>query len=585
MELYGERVTVIKKLLSGNEAIARGAYEAGVRAATAYPGTPSTEILENIAQYDEIYSEWAPNEKVAVEVAQGACFAGARSLVAMKHVGVNVAADPLFSLSYTGVNGGFIVVSADDPGMHSSQNEQDNRYYAKFMKMVLLEPSDSQEAKDFVLAGLEISEQFDIPVFLRTTTRIAHSKGLVTLGERAAAPMRPYEKNMAKYVVVPANARRLRLSLEQRLHKLARFAETFPGNRIEGSGKEFAVITSGISYQYTKEALGEKATILKLGMTFPLPENLIKNFIARFERVYVIEEGEPYLEEQIKAMGLRVVGKELLPRIGEMSTAVIKQVLLQEEAVLTEPLPEMPARPPVLCPGCPHRGVFYVINKLGAVVTTDIGCYTLGALPPLNSGETSICMGSSIGNAMGMSKMLPDKKIVATIGDSTFLHSGVTGLMDVVYNRGILTLVILDNAITGMTGHQHHPGTGFTVKNQPTNKIDLEAVVRACGVKKVWTVNAYNLTEVEAALTEAVHSGEPAVVITRQPCVLIEKNKKRLPYSIDKNCKYCKMCLRLGCPAIENKADAVVINPALCNGCGVCGQICKFQAIGKEAQS
>ncbi len=538
--------------------------------------------MENIARYEEIYSEWAPNEKVAVEVAQGACFAGGRSLAAMKHVGVNVAADPLFSLAYTGVNGGFILVSADDPGMHSSQNEQDNRYYAKFMKMVLLEPSDSQEAKDLVVAGLDISERFDSPVMLRVTTRISHSKGLVTLGDRQEVPVRKYEKNVQKFVVMPANARRLRLALEDRLRRLADFAETFPGNRVEGNGRQFAVITSGIAYQYAKEALGDQATYLKLSFTFPLPEKLISTFIANHDKVYIIEEGEPFLEDQIKAMGHKVIGKELFPRIGELSPGIIREKLLGEKPSSHILAADAPMRPPVLCPGCPHRGVYFAINKVGAVITTDIGCYTLGVLPPLNSGETCICMGASIGNAMGMSKVMPDKKFVATIGDSTFLHSGVTGLMDVVYNRGILTVVILDNSITGMTGHQHHPATGFTIKNEPTNKVDIEALVRACGINKIWTVNAYNLAEVEAALAEATTCGEPAVVITKRPCVLIEKGARREKHTISEdNCKYCKMCLKLGCPAIEHKTDKVIINETLCCGCGLCAQVCKFEAIEK----
>lgn len=538
--------------------------------------------MENIARYDDIYSEWAPNEKVAVEVAVGASFAGARSLAAMKHVGVNVAADPLFSLAYTGVNGGFILVSADDPGMHSSQNEQDNRYYAKFMKMVLLEPSDSQEAKDFVVAGMELSEQFDTPVLLRVTTRISHSKGLVTLGERQDIVVRQYEKNVPKYVVMPANARKLRVALEDRLSRLAEFAENFPGNRIEGNGEHFAVITSGIAYQYAKEALGDQATFLKLSFTYPLPQKLISSFIAKYDKVYIIEEGEPFLEEQIKAMGLNVIGKELFPRIGELSPGIIREKLLGEKSVSQHLAADVPVRPPVLCPGCPHRGVFYAINKVGSIITTDIGCYTLGVLPPLGSGETCICMGASIGIAMGMSKVMPDKKIVATIGDSTFLHSGVTGLMDVVYNRGVLTVVILDNSITGMTGHQHNPATGFTIKNEPTNKIDIEALVRACGINKIWTVNAYNLAEVEAALNEATTCGEPAVVITKRPCVLIEKNIRYDKHAINADsCKYCKMCLKLGCPAIEHKTGKVIINETLCNGCGLCVQVCKFEAIEK----
>lgn len=571
----------IKKLLSGNEAIARGAYEYGVRAATGYPGTPSTEILENIVQYKDIYAEWAPNEKVAVEVAEGASFAGARTIVTMKHVGVNVAADPLFTLAYTGVNGGFVLVSADDPGMHSSQDEQDNRQYAKFMKMALFEPSDSQEAKDFLGYALDISEKFDISVMLRITTRISHSKGVVTLGERQDYPSKTYEKNVPKHVVMPANARKLRVSLEERLKKLAATAAKHPANRVEEApGVKVGVITGGISYMYAKEALGDSVSYLKLGFSFPLPQELIADFVAKYDTVYVIEEGEPFLEEQIKALGLKVIGKEIFPNIGEMSTEIIRKAILREELPRYASPPEIPMRPPVLCPGCPHRGVYYTLSKLGAIVTGDIGCYTLGVMPPLNGLETCICMGASIGNALGLSKMLPQRKVVATIGDSTFLHSGVTGLMDVVYNKGIMTTVILDNSITGMTGHQHNPATGYTIRMEPTRKVDLEALVRACGVDHVTVVDAYDLAAVEKALQDAMDCGEPAVVITRKPCVLLEKNRRVSPYGIvaDK-CKQCKACLKLGCPAVTNPGTGIAIDANLCNACGVCAQVCKFDAI------
>lgn len=517
---------------------------------------------------------------MAVEVAQGACLAGGRALVAMKHVGVNVAADPLFSLAYTGINAGFLLISADDPGMHSSQNEQDNRYYAKFMKIPLLEPSDSQEAKDFVHAGLEISETFDIPVLLRLTTRISHSKSLVSLMEPQEHTLRGYQKNPEKYVLMPAHARKLRVRLEERLARLRVFAETFSGNYIEGDGKDFAVITSGITYQYAREALGDRATYLKLGFTYPLPEQLVRQFVRDHQTVYVIEEGEPFLEEQIKALGLSVVGKEIFPAIGEMSPSLIRERLLLETHRPETASQELPLRPPVLCPGCPHRGVYHAIKKFADIITTDIGCYTLGVLPPLQAGEVGLCMGASIGNALGMSKVLPAKKIVATIGDSTFLHSGVTGLMDVVYNKGNITLVILDNSITGMTGHQHNPSTGFTIKNEPTQKIDLETMVRACGVEQVFVVNAYNLAAVETALRAAVDHNGPAVVIVRQPCLLIEKKIRRRPLQIDKkSCKYCKMCLKIGCPAISDRAGEITIDQVLCNGCTVCSQICRFTAI------
>ena len=576
-------MAVIRKLLTGNEAIARGAYEAGVRVACAYPGTPSTEILENLAQYPEINSQWSTNEKVAVEVAQGACFAGARVIAAMKHVGVNVAADPLFTLGYNGVNGGFILVSADDPGMHSSQNEQDNRYYAKFMKYVLLEPSDSQEAKDFVAAGLAISEQFDTPVMLRTTTRISHSKSLVELKERQEVPVKPYQKNVAKYFVVPANQRPKRPLIEDRLLRLSKFADTFFGNRVEGSGKEFAVITNGTGYLYAKEALGDRATYLKLGMTSPLPAELIRSFAAKYEKVYVIEEGEPFLEEQIKALGIAVIGKEIFPRIGELSTAIVREKLLGVKLpLLSVDCTEVPGRPPVLCAGCPHRGVFSLVAKMADIVTSDIGCYSLGYMPPLNAGDTCIDMGASIPNALGFSKILPDKKIVATIGDSTFLHSGITGLIDVAYNRGAVTVVILDNSITGMTGHQQNPATGFDLHGKPAPQVRIEDLVRACGINKIWIVDAYDMKACETALSEAIQSREPAVVIARRPCVLILRGHVREPLEIvEEACKLCRSCLKIGCPAMELRDGKVKIDAKVCTGCGVCMQICKFGAIRK----
>lgn len=576
----------MRKLMTGNEAIARGAYEAGVKAACAYPGTPSTEILENISQYPEIYSEWAPNEKVAVEVAQGASFAGARAITAMKHVGVNVAADPLFTLGYTGVNGGFIIVSADDPGMHSSQNEQDNRYYAKFMKYVLLEPSDSQEAKDFVIAGMEISEKFDTPVMLRSTTRISHSKSLVTIGERQEIPLRQYQKNTAKYFIVPANMRRRRPQVEERLLMLAEYANTFSANRIEGEGSEFAVITNGIGYLYAKEALGDRATYLKLSFTFPMPMKLIRDFVEKHGKVFVIEEGEPFMEEQIKAAGIPVIGKEIFPRIGELSAAIVREKLLGEKLpILNVDCTEVPMRPPTLCAGCPHRGVYSLASKVADIITSDIGCYSLGFLPPLNAGDTCIDMGASIPNALGFAKMMPDKKIVATIGDSTFLHSGITGLVDVVYNRGAVTVVILDNYITGMTGHQQNPATGYDIGGNEAPRVSLEDMVRACGVKNLWTVDAYDMQSVEEALKLAVASREPAVIIARRPCILIPQGSVREPVRIDqKSCKVCKSCMKIGCPAIEFAEGTVRIDERMCTGCRVCVQLCKFDAIKKGGE-
>lgn len=471
------------------------------------------------------------------------------------------------------------MVSADDPGMHSSQNEQDNRYYAKFMKMPLLEPSDSQEAKDFVAIGLELSEKFDLPVLLRVTTRTAHSKSLVALQQPADIKKRSYVKNAGKYVVMPSNARKLRITLEERIQKLNTYLDTFSGNRIEGNGRDFAVITSGIAYQYAREALGERATYLKLGFTYPLPEKAIREFAALHDTLYVIEEGEPFLEEQIRAMGIEVIGKEIFPTIGELSTQLIREKLLDQKSPVAITNQDLPARPPVLCPGCPHRGVFYVLNKVADYIATDIGCYTLGTLPPLNAGELCLCMGASIGNAFGMSKVMPDKKIVATIGDSTFLHSGITGLMDVMYNRGKITLVILDNSTTGMTGHQHNPSTGFTIKNEPTKKVNLEAMVRACGVEQVWQVDAYDLKQVNEALGAAVACEETAVVITKRPCVLLNKSTGKHYRILHENCKYCQACLKIGCPAIENREGKVVINEVLCSGCAVCMQLCKFSAI------
>ncbi|MDL2280446.1 indolepyruvate ferredoxin oxidoreductase subunit alpha [Selenomonadales bacterium OttesenSCG-928-I06] len=582
-------MNIIKKeLLSGNEAIARGAYEGGLKAAAAYPGTPSTEILENISKYQEVYVEWSPNEKVAAEVAIGASFAGARALTSMKHVGVNVAADPLFSFAYTGVNGGFVLISADDPGCHSSQNEQDNRYYAKFMKIILVEPSDSQEAKDFTKNAFDMSEQFDMPVMVRTTTRISHSKGMVTLEDRKEIPLKPYKQNVQKYVVMPAQARRLRVTLEERLEKAGEFSEIFPGNKIEGNGKEFAIITSGVGANYAREALGDRATYLKLGMTFPLPKKMVTEFIEKHKTVYVIEEGEPFLEEQIKALGLNVIGKELFPNMGELTATMIREILLNEPAKKNQDLfraEDTPIRPPVLCPGCPHRGVYRVIRRIknatDAIVTGDIGCYTLGVLAPLNALETCICMGASVSAAIGFKQMMPDRKVIATIGDSTFLHSGVTGLMDAVYNKAAITLIILDNSITGMTGHQQNPSTGFTIRNEPTYKVDLEQMVRACGVQHVFKAKAYDFKGVEAAIEKAIGINDVTVVITEQPCVLIEKKKEIVTCQINsENCQDCQVCLRLGCPAISKQGDGTIaIDQTMCNGCSLCIQVCNFDAI------
>lgn len=579
----------MKVLLTGNQAIARGAYEAGVTVASAYPGTPSTEIIETLATYPEVKAQWSTNEKVALEVGIGASIGGARALVAMKHVGVNVAADPLFTFSYTGVNGGLVLVSADDPGMHSSQNEQDNRNYAKFAKIPLLEPSDSQECKDFVLLAFRISEEFDTPVMVRTTTRVAHGQSLVTLGERQERELAAYQKNAPKYVMLPGYARQRHPVVEARREALARYNETAPINRIEWGDKKIGVITSGVVYQYVKEALPE-VSVLKLGMTFPLPEKLIRDFAAQVEQLYVIEELEPFLEEQFRAMGLKVIGKELFPRIGELSPELIAasmKTAAWETAAAVEV--DVPARPPVLCPGCPHRGVFYVINKLKLTVAGDIGCYTLGATPPLTAMDTCICMGASISGALGLEKARgPEfaRKLVAVIGDSTFLHSGITGLVDVVYNGGTFTTVILDNSTTAMTGHQDHPGTGFTAKREPAPAVDLENLVRSLGIRRVRVVDPYDLAQMEAALKEETAAPEPSVIIARRPCVLLKGQQPTGgPVAVnEEKCTECGRCRRLGCPALVFKQAKPSVDLTLCNGCGQCIQVCRFEALQKVGE-
>ncbi|WP_227764260.1 indolepyruvate ferredoxin oxidoreductase subunit alpha [Zhaonella formicivorans] len=575
----------MKKLLTGNEAIARGAFEAGVTVAAAYPGTPSTEILENIAGYPEIYAEWSPNEKVALEVGIGASIAGARVLVAMKHVGVNVAADPLLTLAYTGVNGGLVLVSADDPGMHSSQNEQDNRYYAKFAQIPLLEPSDSQEAKEMLIEAYRLSEQFDTPVLFRTTTRVAHSQSLVELGEREEVPLKEYVKNAQKYVMLPAHGRMRHPIVEERREKLALYNETSAFNRIERGSSKIGIITSGIAYQYVKEAVPE-ASVLKLGMTYPLPKKLISSFVDSVETCYVVEELEPFLEEQLKAWGLKVIGKELFPRVGELSSELVAAKLSlgqsQHEVAASSAAP-IPVRPPVLCPGCPHRGVYYVINKLRLKVAGDIGCYTLGATPPLSSMDTCICMGASISGALGMEKARGKefaRGLVAVIGDSTFMHSGMTGLVDVVYNGGTTTTLILDNSTTAMTGHQDHPATGMTLGKKQFKQIDLEQLVRALGVERVQVVDPYDLKAVEEALKTEVAIEEPSVIIFKRPCVLLKGHAPEGCVTVEQEkCKACGMCRKLGCPALVFKGDKPAVNATLCNGCGLCIQVCRFGAI------
>lgn len=572
----------MKKLMLGNEAIARGVYEAGATVASAYPGTPSTEITEYIAKYDEIYSEWAPNEKVALEVAIGASVGGVRSTCAMKHVGLNVAADPLFTAAYTGVNGGLVIFVADDPGMHSSQNEQDTRIIARAAKVPVLEPSDSHECKDFTKEAFRISEEYDTPVIVRLTTRVAHSQGLVELGERDDIPIKPYSKDPGKYVMMPAMAKRRHVVVEERLSRLAEFSDSTTLNRIEWGDRKIGVITSGITYQYAKEAFGD-ASFLKLGMVYPLPEKLIREFAAGVETLYVIEELEPFIENNCLRMGIEVKGKALLPVIGEYSASLIRErVFGQKQEKYNSIEEEIPVRPPVMCAGCPHRGVFYVLKKLKLTVTGDIGCYTLGALQPLESVDTCVCMGASVGMAHGMEKARgrdAARKTVAVIGDSTFIHSGITGLIDIVYNKGTSTVVILDNSITGMTGHQHNPATGFTIKGEPTRQVDLVKLCQAVGVDRVRICDPFDLEEMERIIREETAAEEPSVIIAQRPCALLKHVKFNGALSINTDrCTKCRMCMRLGCPAIVDRGTHIEVDSALCVGCDLCTKVCRFNA-------
>lgn len=572
----------MKKLMLGNEAVARGAYEAGVRVASSYPGTPSTEITEFIAKYDEIYSEWAPNEKVAVEVASGAAIAGGRALSAMKHVGLNVAADPLFTMSYIGVNAGLVLCVADDPGMHSSQNEQDSRNYAIAAKLPMLEPADSGECKEFVKRAYAISEEFDTPVLLRLSTRVAHSQSAVELLPREEVPVRDYQKNVAKNVMVPANARPKHVIVEQRTQALEAFNNTCDLNRVEMNDTKIGIITAGIAYQYAREAL-PNASFLKLGMINPLPEQLIRDFAAKVDVCYVIEELDPVLERQIRAMGIAVCGKEQLTMIGEYSAALLREKLLGKKAEASYTVDEeIPVRPPVMCPGCSHRGVFYVLNKLKLRVSGDIGCYSLGCAKPLDSIDSIICMGASISAQHGMEKARGSefaRQSVAVLGDSTFLHSGVTGLMDIVYNKGTSTVIILDNSITGMTGHQDNPATGFTIKGEPTRQVNLVTLCHAVGVDKVTVADPFDVEHFEAVVREHLAAEEPSVIIAQRPCALLKKAGYTGCCTITDACKNCKMCMRLGCPAISMAKNGPVIDDTLCNGCGLCTHVCKFGAI------
>lgn len=587
----------MKKLLTGNEAIARGAWEAGLHIAAAYPGTPSTEILENLSSYSEVYSEWSTNEKVALEVAAGASIAGARALAAMKHVGLNVAADPLFTLAYTGVNGGLVIVSADDPGLFSSQNEQDNRYYASHAKVAMLEPSDSQECLQYIKEAFTISETFDTPVLFRVTTRICHSKTLAEVGARVEVPVKEYQKDTSKYAMAPASAKKRKFVLDGRIKQMKEFSETTPLNRAEpGISDEIGIITSGISYNHAKEVFPD-AAYLKLGFTWPLPERKIREFAASVKTLYVIEENEPYLEDYIKTLGIKCVGRDKLPWIDELTPETIRASLLPD-AEKNEPCKtdaEVPPRPPVLCAGCTHRGFFYEAAKYkDVVVTGDIGCYTLGIVPPLSVTDTVICMGASVSGGVGFQKAAEKagrkQKVFAAIGDSTFFHSGITGLIDAVVNKAPIVVCILDNRITAMTGHQENPGTGRTLMGEATHQADLKGLCAVCGVKpeNIRLIDPYRLDETKAAIRAGYEADEPFVIITTSPCALIKdviKARADIKCVIDQDkCVKCKLCMKAGCPALNFRGGVVYIDRASCNGCGICLQICPKGAISREGK-
>ncbi|MDO4976364.1 MAG: indolepyruvate ferredoxin oxidoreductase subunit alpha [Eubacteriales bacterium] len=573
----------MKQLMLGNKAFARGLYEAGCSVVSSYPGTPSTEVTEEAAKYDEIYCEWAPNEKVAMEVAFGASLAGKRSFCGMKHVGLNVAADPLYTAAYTGVNGGLVICVADDAGMHSSQNEQDSRHHAIAAKVPMLEPSDSAEALEFAKKAFELSEEFDTPVIMKMCTRVAHSQSVVETSERVVPETIPYEKNIAKYVMMPGNAIRRHPIVEERTKKLAEYANDCVFNRVEMGDTKIGIITHSTSYQYAKEVFGDNASILKIGMTNPLPVDLIKDFAAKVEKVYVIEELDPIIENHCKQLGIDVVGKELLPILGEFSQNLIAEKLGVKTPEYKKLDETMPMRPPVMCAGCPHRGLFYTLSKNKCTVLGDIGCYTLGAVAPLNAIEMTLCMGASIGATHGFNKALGDEndyKVVSVIGDSTFMHSGMTGLANVAYNQSNSTIIIVDNSITGMTGHQQNPTTGYNIKGDPAGKIDLEALCRAMGFNRVAIVDPYNLAECDRVVKEELAADEPSVIISRRPCALLKYVKHNGPIHVEEDkCIGCKSCMRIGCPAISVKNKKAVIDNTLCVGCGVCQQMCKFDAL------
>ena len=570
----------MKQLLLGNDAVARGLYEAGCAVASSYPGTPSTEITQSVAEYKEIYSEWAPNEKVAVEVAFGASLAGKRSFAGMKHVGLNVAADPLFTISYTGVGAGMVLVVADDPGMHSSQNEQDSRHYAIAAKVPMLEPSDSDECLKYTKYAYELSEKYDVPVIIRMCTRVGHSQSIAEVSERVEPPAKPYEKDASKYVMMPAFAKAKHPVVEKRTRDLAELAEDTFLNRLEMGGTELGIITSGTAYQYVKEVFGESASVLKIGMAHPLPTKLITDFAAKVKKLVVVEELDSIIEDHCKKLGLTVAGKDIFPLTDEFSQNLVADKLGMSKASgksISEPVPP---RPPVMCAGCPHRGVFYVLSKLKATVLGDIGCYTLGASAPLSAIDTTVCMGASVSGLHGFNRA-GGKNCVAVIGDSTFMHTGINGLVDIAYNGSDSTVLILDNSITGMTGHQDNPTTGFNIKGDPAGKIDLEALCKSIGIGRVRVVDPYNLDECEKAVEEEMAASGPSVIIARRPCVLLKSVQAKPPLTADADkCKGCTACMKIGCPAISIRDKKAAIDATLCVGCGVCTQLCKFNALG-----
>lgn len=578
----------MKELLIGNAAVARGLYEAGCNVISSYPGTPSTEITEFAAKYDEIYCEWAPNEKVACEVAFGASLRGARSACAMKHVGLNVAADPLFTLSYTGVNGGMVICVADDPGMHSSQNEQDSRHYAIASKIPMLEPADSQEAYDFAKKAFELSEKYDTPVLLRMCTRIAHSQSIVETGERTEAGVKDYVKNPEKYIMMPANAKKRHPFVEERTRKFVELAENCEFNRIEYTDSKIGVITSGASYQYVKEALGDSVSVYKLGIVNPLPEKSIIEFASKMDKVYVIEELDGIIEAHCNSLGIKVCGKELFTCIGEFSQKTIAEAMGLEDKEKYSLGMDIPMRPPMMCAGCPHRGMYYALAKNKITVLGDIGCYTLGATPPLFALDSTLCMGASVSGLHGFNKAggsESEGKSVCVIGDSTFMHSGVTGLINIAYNGSNSTVIILDNSITGMTGHQQNPTTGYNIKGDPASKIDLETLCRSVGINRVRVVDPYDLKECERVVKEELSADEPSVIISRRPCVLLKSVKPKKPLVVNKDkCKGCKKCMSFGCPAISMHDGKAEIDKTLCVGCDVCTQLCPFDAIERQVE-